>query len=231
MVVVPTAKKPKKKQKIHTCLRQWISPLDHGFKYQNHPIHCNTNEEVLYKFNHGGWLSRLTNATMNRHFARDSTLYFTGNGSSKSDETLAMLDIDCHGGGSLSGAMAFADFLRTKPIFGENLYVESSTHGGSAHGYFVVQKGWSKDREVNVALKVLEQYLKGLVILGNFDITDAEVKGMCPELTWGKEKRTPGGVQDRYPGKLPREACAVARNCKHDPGPSRATAGTGVCPR
>ena len=206
MVVVQTPKKPKKKQKIHTCLRQWISPLDHGFKYQNHPIHCNTNEEVLYKFNYGGWLSRLRNAMMNRHFAGDSTLYFTGNGSSKTDETLANIDIDCHGGGSLAGAMEFAEHLRTKPIFGENLYVETSTHNEGAHGYFVVLKGGSKDGEVNVALKVLEQYLKGLAILGDFDITDVEIKGMCPELTWGKEKGHLEGYKSGTLAKLPREA-------------------------
>ena len=205
MIVVKSQKKSKKNQKIHAWLRERLSGIDYGCKYKGHPIHCNTNEEVLSKFNNGGWLSRLTNAMMDRHFIGHSTLYFTGNGSSKSDESLAMLDIDCHGGGSPEGAMSFAEHLRTKPIFGENLYVESSTHGAGAHGFFIVRKGWSKDRDVNAALKVLEQYFKGLAILGDFHITDAEVKGMCPELTWGEEKGHLTAYKSGTLAKLPRE--------------------------
>ena len=67
-------------------------------------------------------------------------------------------------------------------------------------------KGRSSDQTVNVALKVLEQYLKGIMILGDFDITDVEVKGTCPEMTWGQERGRLEKYQSGQLAKLPREA-------------------------
>ena len=96
-----------------------------------------------------------------------------------------MIDIDCHERGTVAGALAFAEHLRANPLFGDDLYVESSTNGVGVHGYVVVVKGCAGDRITNVALKVLDLYLKGLSYLGDFDIELVEVKGTCPELTWG----------------------------------------------
>ena len=115
MIVPPKRKILKKRQKIHTWLRQRISPIDYGRKFLGHPIHCNTNDRVLEAFHGGRWLSRLTNPNMDDHFFGEHTYYFAGNGSKKSDETLANIDIDCHGGGTQAGAMAYADHLRSNP--------------------------------------------------------------------------------------------------------------------
>ena len=212
MVVPPPRKTPrkssKKRPKIHTWLRKRISPLDFGFKYSDgRPIHANANYEVLDKLNGGrGWLARLSNADMDAHFAGEHTYYFAGNGSRKADETLAMIDIDCHRQGTAAGAMAFAEYLRTKPLFG-SLYVERSTNGVGVHGFPVVAKGCADDLSVNLALKVLDLYLKGLSYLhDDFDIELVEVKGQCPELTWGQERGQLEGYKSGTLAKLPREA-------------------------
>ena len=117
-----------------------------------------------------------------------------------------MIDIDCHARGTQAGAMAFAEHLRANPLFGDDLYVETSTNGVGVHGYIVVVKGCASDRITNVALKVLDLYLKGLSYLGDFDIELVEVKGTCPELTWGRERGRLEKYQSGQLAKLPREA-------------------------
>src|SRR4051794_5692429 len=57
-----------------------------------------------------------------------------------------------------------------------------------------------------LALKVLEQYLKAIMILGDFDVTDAEVIGTSPEMTWGQERGRLEKYQSGQLAKLPREA-------------------------
>ncbi|QDV37563.1 hypothetical protein ElP_55030 [Tautonia plasticadhaerens] len=206
MVVPPPRNSSKKRQKIHTWLRKRISPLDFGFKHDGRPIHANANYEVLDKLNGGrGWLARLSNADMDAHFADEHTYYFSGNGSRKSDETLAMIDIDCHRRGTAAGAMAYAEYIRSKPLF-RGLYIERSTNGVGIHGYPVIYKGCADDRIVNVALKVLDLYLKGLSYLADCDIELVEVKGLCPETTWGKERGLLKGYKSGTLAKLPREA-------------------------
>jgi len=210
MVLSSTRKSPKKRQKIHAWLRKRISPIDFGFKYEGRPIHCNTNTDVLDKLNNGGWLDRLKNRDFDEHFDGSRTYYFTGNGSRKFDETLAKIDIDCHEKGTPAGALSFAERLRLDPLFGHNLYVETSTNGAGAHGYIVVVKGCASDRITNVALKILDLYLKGLSYLDDFDIELVEVKGMCPELIWGLERGRLLKYQLGQLAKLPREAISRA---------------------
>ena len=65
-------------------------------------------------------------------------------------------------------------------------------------------KGCASDRITNVALKVLDLYFKGLSYLGDIEL--AEVKGMCPELTWGRERGRLERYQSGQLAKLPREA-------------------------
>jgi hypothetical protein len=207
MVVTSTKKSPRKRQKIHAWLRKRISRLDFGFKHEGRPKHSNTNAAVLDRINNnGGWLDRLKNRDLDDHFDGTKTYYFTGNGSSQSDETLAMIDIDCHTRGTAAGALEFAEYLRSNPLFGDNLYVETSTNGVGVHAYIVVNKGCASDRITNVALKVLDLYLKGLSYLGDFDIELVEIKGMCPELTWGRERGRLEKYQSGQLAKLPREA-------------------------
>jgi hypothetical protein len=207
MVVTSTEKSPRKRQKIHAWLRKRISRLDFGFKHEGRPIHSNINAKVLDRINNGGgWLDRLKNRDLDEHFDGSRTYYFTGNGSRDSDETLAMIDIDCHGRGTQAGALAFAEHLRANPLFGDDLYIESSTNGVGVHGYVVVVKGCAGDRITNVALKVLDLYLKGLSYLGDFDIELVEIKGTCPELTWGLTRGRLEKYQSGQLAKLPREA-------------------------
>jgi hypothetical protein len=207
MVVSSTRKSPKKRPKIHAWLRKRISPIDFGFKYEGRPIHSNTNADVLARFNNGGgWLDRLKNRDFDEHFDGSRTYYFTGNGSRKFDETLAKIDIDCHEKGTPAGALSFAERLRLDPLFGHNLYVEASTNGAGVHAYIVVDKGCSSDRITNVALKILDLYLKGLSYLDDFDIELVEIKGMCPELIWGLERGRLVKYQSGQLAKLPRKA-------------------------
>jgi hypothetical protein len=213
MVVTSSEKSPRKRQKIHAWLRKRISRLDFGFKHEGRPIHSNTNADVLDRINNGGgWLDRLKNRDFDDHFDGSKTYYFTGNGSRDSDETLAMIDIDCHARGTQAGALAFAEHLRANPLFGDDLYVETSTNGVGVHGYIVVVKGCAGERITNVALKVLDLYLKGLSYLGDFDIEVVEIKGTCPELTWGLTRGRLEKYQSGQLAKLPREATRVPTN-------------------
>jgi hypothetical protein len=207
MVFTSTEKSRKKRQKIHAWIRKRISRLDFGFKHEGRPKHSNTNAAVLDRINNGGgWLDRLKNSDFDDHFNGSKTYYFTGNGSRQSDESLAMIDIDCHARGTHAGALAFAEHLRSNPLFGEHLYVETSTNGVGVHAYIVVEKGCASDRITNVALKVLDLYLKGLSYLGDFDIELVEIKGQCPELAWGRERGRLEKYQSGQLAKLPREA-------------------------
>jgi hypothetical protein len=207
MVVTSTKKSPKKRQKIHAWLRKRISRLDFGFKHEGRPKHSNTNAAVLDRINHGGnWLDRLKNRDLDDHFDGSKTYYFTGNGSRQFDETLAMIDIDCHTRGTAAGALDFARHLRTNPLFGDDLYVETSTNGVGVHAYIVVTKGWSSDGRTNIALKILDLYLKVLGDPGEFDIEFVEVKGMCPELIWGLKRGRLEKYKSGQLAKLPRES-------------------------
>ncbi len=59
------------------------------------------------------------------------------------DETLLMLDIDCHASGTLEGATQFAEHL--KQHFFPNLYYETSTHGNGIQGFVVVDRSFRSD--------------------------------------------------------------------------------------
>ena len=109
-----------------------------------------------------GWygrrLSRLRNADMADHFAGRKTFYFTADGRSGVPEVLINIDIDCHGSGSLAGAIAFAEHLKATRF--PNLYYEVSTNGNGVHGYIVVSKGDLGDEGFNAALSSLDRWLK-----------------------------------------------------------------------
>jgi hypothetical protein len=178
--------------------------VDYGFKYNGHPIHCNTNEKVLDAFNGGKWLSRMTNDKFDDHFAGDKTHYFTGGGSPKFPETLLNIDIDCHKTGTLAGAIAFAEHLRDN--FFANLYFEVSTNGNGVHAYVVIEKGDLGAVILNELSRRLQKHLRQILSTTNFDVEDVEIKGTCPVFVWGDRK----GVLQNYTSgtlaKFPRES-------------------------
>ena len=186
-------KKPEKPQNIRTWIRQRTSPFDHGVKTKaGNPAHVNRNDDIKYHFDclkmgwYGRRLSRLRNADMTDHFAERKTLYFTSDGRSCVPEVLINIDIDCHGAGTLAGAVAFAEHL--KAIKFPNLYYEASTNGNGVHGFIVVVKGDLGDEGLNSVLSVLDRWLKHELAHAKFDVENVEVKGQAPEFTWGMQK-------------------------------------------
>jgi len=208
-------KKPRKPQNIHTWIRQRTSTYDFGVKTKaDNPAHCNKNDDIKYHFDclRMGWygrrLSKLKNADMSDHFAGRKTFYFTADGRSSIPEVLVNIDIDCHGSGSLAGAIAFAEHLKAARF--PNLYYEVSTNGNGVHGYLVVEKGDLGDEGLNGALIVLDRWLKAELSKSDWHVENVEIKGQAPEFTWGRQKFELKNYKSGQLAKLPREALSRA---------------------
>lgn len=194
---------------VEKWLRDRISSVDIGMKYEGKPRHFNKNANVLeyYGFLHRGeqprfYLARLTNADFADHFAGRKTLYMAGN-QANVKETLACIDIDCHHSGTLAGAIAFAEHLRT--IY-RGLYYETSTNGNGVHCYFILQKDGVGAEMINELLGRLQHYLRTLMI--GFDVENVEVKGTLPVFKWGQQKLELQNYTSGQLCKLPREAAS-----------------------
>ncbi len=205
----------RKTKNIYTWIRQRTSPFCYGIKSKaGHPVHCNRNDDVLYHFQAlkvGMWgrrLSRLKNKDMSDHFSGKKTFYFTADGRSSVPEVLVNIDIDCHGSGSLEGAIAFAEHLKATQFPG--LYFEASTNGNGVHGFIVVVKRNLGDEGLNSVLGWLDKWLKAELSKGVWDVEDVEVKGHCPEFTWGFGKYELKTYKSGQLAKLPREALTRA---------------------
>lgn len=212
-------KRPRKPQNIHTWIRQRTSPYDFGVKTKaGNPAHCNKHDDIKYHFQclksgwHGRRLSKLKNRDMADHFAGRKTFYFTSDGRSSAAEVLVNIDIDCHGSGTLAGAIAFAEHLRAARF--SNLYYEASTNGNGVHGYLVVEKGDLGDDGLNGALIVLDRWLKTELSRGSFDVENVEVKGQAPEFAWGATKFELKSYKSGQLAKLPREALSRAEELR-----------------
>lgn len=110
--------------------RNGKDPFHKAGKPLSKPV--NLKHQVL-PYIQGNWRSsvrKLTLTAIIRHLVEDDTTYFTAN--SLGDETILMIDIDCHACGTLKGATQFAEFLKRR--YFPNLYIETSTHGNGAHG-------------------------------------------------------------------------------------------------
>ncbi len=196
-------KKISRKPTIYKWLRDRVSWVDYGIKTKKgKPVHCNPNEEVLAAFAAGDWLPKMNNADFDDHFAGRQTNYFTGNGSLRAEELLAMIDIDCHERGTLAEAVRFALYL--KEYHFPNLYFETSTNGNGVHGYIVVQKYDAGAPFVNQVLKRLDYHLKKILRSGDWDVETVEIKGMCPEFTWNGDGRLTN-YKSGLLAKLPRD--------------------------
>jgi hypothetical protein len=210
--VQPHRKNRTRSRNIFTWIRQRISPYCFGVKTRaGNPAHCNRNADVLDHFAalrsgyRGRHLCRLNNADMADHFAGGKTFYFTADGRCRgASEVLVNVDIDCHGSGSLAGAIAFAEHLKATRFPG--LYHESSTNGNGVHGYVVVVKGDLGDEGLNSVLGQLDRWLKAELARGAWDVEAVEVKGHAPVFGWGCEKYELLTYRSGQLAKLPREA-------------------------
>ena len=200
------------KQQVRAAAK-WIlnrvSLLDWGRKMPDTkagkplPKPVNFKEQVLRHIQ-GTWgsgLRKLTLTAVIRHLLDDDTAYFTAN--SLGDETLLMIDVDCHSRGTLEGATKFAQYL--KENYFPNLYVETSTHGNGAHGFLVVDKSFWTAAEYKGVLVGLEQWLKRVLRSTDFDVEDVELKGTPMTVEWGSRQREVRGVTYGSLAKIPRD--------------------------
>lgn len=204
--------KPRRKQTIFKWLRDRVSGIDVGVEIEDdngkHPIHLNSNSQVLDHFaqlrnEERSFLKRISNMNFVDHFDEVSTFYFSGAAEPKKPETLILIDIDCKKTGSLQGAMAFAEFLRNEHF--ANLYIETSTHGRGAHGFFVLDKCGFGDEYVNrLLLHRLQSWLRRLLKEGDWDVENVEIKGTLPVIVWGKERLEVTNYRSGTLAKLPR---------------------------
>ena len=121
---------------------------------------------------------------------------------------LINIDVDCHGFGTLSGAIAFAEHLKKTRFPG--LYYGVSTNGNGVHGYIIVTKGDLGDEGLNGVLSVLDKWLKAELSKGSWNVENVEVKGQAPEFTWGTTKHELRSYKSGKLAKLPPEALARA---------------------
>lgn len=187
----------KNKQAINKWLRDRTSSLDFGKeivdkKGNAHPIHLNANKRVEnffedLRFDRRAWLKKISDKNFEDHRNEIETFYFAGNSRPNASETLVLIDIDCKAFGSLKGALAFAKFL--KEHFFSNLYIEVSTHGHGAHGFFVLEKCGCGAEHINgLLLHRLQPWLRRVLSENDFDVENVEIKGTLPVIDWGETK-------------------------------------------
>ena len=147
---------------------------------------------------------------MTAHCDGRKTFYFTADGRSRTNEVLVNIDIDCHGSGTLEGAVAFAEHLRATAFPG--LYYETSTNGNGVHGYIVVVKYDLGDQGLNSVLGQLDRWLKAELARGDWDVENVEVKGQAPKFGWGADKYELRTYQSGQLAKLPARRWNEPRN-------------------
>lgn len=186
-----------------------VSLLDWGRKMPDEkagkplPKPVNLKHQVL-PYIQGNWRSRVRKLTLTaiiRHLVGDDTAYFTAN--SLGDETILMIDVDCHASGTLEGATQFAEFLKRK--YFPNLYIETSTHGNGAHGFLVVDKSFWTAAEYKGVLGNLEKWLKRVLRSTDFDVEDVELKGTPMTVEWKARRGQVKGVTYGFLAKMPRD--------------------------
>ena len=190
-------------------IHQRVSHVDWGRKMPDAdagkpvPKPVNLKDHVLPHI-WGNWRSgvrKLTLTAIIRHLVNDDTAYFTAN--SLGDETLLMIDIDCHACGTLEGATQFAEFLRQNCF--PNLYYEVSTHGNGIQGFVVVDRKLWKDAEYKATLVDVEKWLRRVLRWTPFDVEDVELKGMPLVVSWGERKGQVKSVTFGSLAKMPRD--------------------------
>ncbi len=157
--------------------RDWGLKVWDDLEQKSVPKHVNRKETFLSFLQNVpfAYPRRLTQKVLIQHFLGQKTVYFTG---SRGDETIVMLDIDCHKSGSLEGARQFAQYL--KEHFFPNLYYETSTNGNGIHGYLVVDIWKWTAADYNGVMKLVEQWLKRVLASTSFDVESVpDVSGLA----------------------------------------------------
>jgi len=180
--------------------KEW-DDLDQAY----HPVHVNCNAKTVNFLQGMRWSApqRLSLKLLREHFEGRETLYFTG-----SEEghryTLLMIDVDCHGCGTVGGAMEFLQHLRDHYL--PDLYYEVSTHGNGGHGYVIIDKtGYTNAAYNRIALDWGE-WLRRVLASTAFDVENVEIKGTCPVIQWGKVKGEVVSYKAGVYAKMPRDA-------------------------
>ena len=190
-------------------IRERVSHVDWGRKMPDEeadkpvPKPVNLKEQVrpYLAGNWGSGVRKLTLAAVIRHLVGEDTAYFTAN--SLGDETLLMVDIDCHSRGTLEGATRFAEFLREN--YFPDLYYEVSTHGNGIQGFVVVDRRLWKDADYKAVVRDAEKWLKRVLRRTTFDVEDVELKGTPLVVSWGRRRREVAGVTFGLLAKMPRD--------------------------
>jgi len=200
------------KQQVRAAAK-WIfkrvSLLDWGRKMPDEkagkpvPKPVNLKDQVVpyIQGNWGAGVRKLTLTAIIRHLVGDDTAYFTAN--SLGDETILMIDIDCHASGTLEGATQFAEHLKRNYL--PSLYYEVSTHGNGIQGFLVVDKIFWTAAEYKGVLVSLEKWLKRVLRSTAFDVEDVEVKGTPMTVEWGSRRGEVRGVTYGFLAKIPRD--------------------------
>ena len=192
------------------------------------PKPVNFKEQVLRHIQ-GTWgsgLRKLTLTAIIRHLVDDDTAYFTA---SPGDETILMVDIDCHAKGTLEGATQFAQHL--KENYFPDLYYEVSTNGGGVHGFVVVDKRLWKNPDYKAVLVEVEKWLKRVLRSTDFDVEDVELKGTPLTVSVGKPAGRGEERHLRLPGEDAEGLEEVRRVAVHDPHDgARAAQAAGAVP-
>ena len=206
----PAEKRKKKRAKKKVTPEKWLrdrtSDLDYGVKLkkgEKKPVYENGTAKVTERLEgKRHYLDELNNFKYQQHWLGNETYYFMGTTRGKSGETLVKIDIDCHHKGTLAGAIKFAKFLQRK--FFHTLYWEISTNGNGVHAYFLLQTPDEKATGFyRMQLKLLQSWLRTKT--DGFDIELVEIKGLMPDVLWGKQKGKVDKLTLGVLAKLPRE--------------------------
>ena len=174
-------------------------PRGWGRKHDGAPAWANSEAHLLRCGASGRFPRKMTNEALAEHLAGGSPLYVSA-GSTRRDAndknhyyryTLAGIDIDAggrHKVGSAAGARRYLDRV-VKPLFGDHLLWEPSTHGEGIHAPFILYRCRAAD--MRNALNWLQLYLRAHVRPDD-DIAGVEIKGMPTEYLYTPEGRLTG---------------------------------------
>ena len=203
-----------KRKTNHVTPLQWVkshtSHLDIGAKKDGRPIHLINNQEVIsfYIRRKLGFKPYLPNywskSKLIEHSRKEETYYFAASHRDKDESILIMIDVDCHDGGTIQGALDYCQWLKANKH--TNLYYEPSPRG--AHAYVILKKYGMDSKTVKGIL--INQWKPALNdVAKGFDVEHVEVKGLPPELTWADDgslqgyksgilATLPRGIIDRF---------------------------------
>ncbi len=213
--ILPEAylKLPKHEKQQVRAAAKWIlkrvSHVDWGRKMPDAeagkpvPKPVNLKDQVVphLRKNWRSGVRKLTLTAIIRHLVDDDTAYFTAN--FLGDETLLMIDIDCHATGTLEGATQFAEFLKEK--YFPDLYYEVSTNGNGIQGFVVVDTTLWTEADYKAVLVDVEKWLRRVLRSTTFDVEDVELKGTPLVVSWGARRGEVRGVTFGFLAKMPRD--------------------------